>query len=174
MLPHMQEWVHVIATTRGQWLPGDARGFRNRRHRVHSSGDYRHPPPPQEHAGLRQRSGSIAAEPVVLLSQQRERVGLAVAEKLARMDFDVAALCCSATHCHALVRVGQSDAIAIFGRAKQYASHHVRHDIPGKLWGASSHVVRVRSEEQFQAVRQYILDHALEGAWIWECETQDQ
>ncbi len=36
--------VHVMFSTRGHWLPVDPRGFRNRDHRIHSSGDYTHPP----------------------------------------------------------------------------------------------------------------------------------
>jgi len=31
-------WRHVIINTRGTWLHGDSRGFRNRKHRIHSSG----------------------------------------------------------------------------------------------------------------------------------------
>jgi hypothetical protein len=47
-------WWHVQIGTYCAWLPGDKRGFRNRDHRIDSTGDYRDPPPPDEHAGLRE------------------------------------------------------------------------------------------------------------------------
>jgi hypothetical protein len=47
-----KRWRHVIVNTRCSWLHGDLRGFRNRKHRIHSSGDYRNPPPPEEHRVL--------------------------------------------------------------------------------------------------------------------------
>ena len=46
-------WYHVQFSTFGTWLRGDERGFRDHDHRLHSSGDYRNPPPPGEHEGLR-------------------------------------------------------------------------------------------------------------------------
>ena len=45
-------WRHVIISTRRSWLHGDGRGFRSRGHRIHSSGDYKDPPPEGEHSGL--------------------------------------------------------------------------------------------------------------------------
>src|SRR5205814_7189946 len=45
-------WRHVVISTRRSWLHGDRRGFRSRGHRIHSSGDYRDPPPQGEHEGL--------------------------------------------------------------------------------------------------------------------------
>ncbi|HEX3314753.1 MAG TPA: hypothetical protein VHR72_07680 [Gemmataceae bacterium] len=30
-------------STYGSWLPGNPRGFRSRKHRIHSSGDYKNP-----------------------------------------------------------------------------------------------------------------------------------
>jgi hypothetical protein len=39
-------WYHIMLTTSGDWLYGDARGFRTRHHREHVEGDYKNPPPP--------------------------------------------------------------------------------------------------------------------------------
>jgi hypothetical protein len=44
-------WRHVIINTFCTWLHSDERGFRSRKHRIHSSGDYRRRPPKGEHAG---------------------------------------------------------------------------------------------------------------------------
>jgi hypothetical protein len=46
-------WRMITISTKRSWLPGDQRGFRNRQHRIHSSGDYKNPPPRWEHEGLR-------------------------------------------------------------------------------------------------------------------------
>src|SRR5947207_10093448 len=48
-------WIHVVVGTYRSWDFGDERGFRSRKHRIHSSGDYKNPPPKREHEGLRKR-----------------------------------------------------------------------------------------------------------------------
>lgn len=48
------KWRHVVISTRSSWLPGSPRGWRSRNHKRHSSGDYKKPPPPDEHEGLRE------------------------------------------------------------------------------------------------------------------------
>ena len=45
-------WRHVVIGTLRSWNFGDERGFRSRGHRIHSSGDYKNPPPRGEHAKL--------------------------------------------------------------------------------------------------------------------------
>ena len=55
-------WRHVTLNTKNSWLPGDERGFRNRDHRIHSTGDYKTPPPKQEHAGLRRYNETGAGD----------------------------------------------------------------------------------------------------------------
>ncbi len=37
-------WYHVMGNTYGTWLPGSERGWRERHHREHVEGDYKHPP----------------------------------------------------------------------------------------------------------------------------------
>jgi riboflavin biosynthesis pyrimidine reductase len=168
----MGAWAHVMSSMRGQWLPGDERGFRDHGHRVHSTGDYRNPPPPGEHAGLRRFARAIAAEPVTLTPAQREIAGAALVEKLTELGVRVAACACGATHAHALIRAGPADAKLLFGRAKQLASLRLTGEIPGKVWGASSNVVRVAGLRHFIAVRAYILRHKAEGAWTWCAPTR--
>jgi hypothetical protein len=72
-----------------------------------------------------------------------------------------------AVHAHALIRVGADDAVAVFGRAKQAASHALRSHLPGGIWGRSSHVVRINSREHGTNAKNYILAHADRGAWIY-------
>jgi hypothetical protein len=66
-----------------------------------------------------------------------------------------------------LFRSGVEDAKPIIGRAKQYASHQIRNDLPGTIWGQGCHVVRIRDQDHYRQVVTYIGDHVLEGAAIW-------
>ncbi|MBL8746196.1 MAG: hypothetical protein JNK58_07555 [Phycisphaerae bacterium] len=164
----MTGWAHVMTSTLGHWLPGDPRGFRDHGHRVHSSGDYKNPSPDGEHAGLHHYARSILRNEVSLTEPQRARLGKSLLEKLERMGTAVAVLAVGARHVHGLIRVGTADAVEVFGRAKQFASHQIRAEIPGKLWGASSHVERIHDGAQFVSALKYITRHRAEGAWVWE------
>jgi hypothetical protein len=57
-------WRHIVCNTKCSWLPGDDRGFRSREHRIHSSGDYKNPPPKNEHEGLRRYQEEKSGETV--------------------------------------------------------------------------------------------------------------
>lgn len=158
-----------MSSFRGQWLPGDERGFRNRKHRIHSSGNVDCPPVAWEHRGLRDRLSSVVADAIELGPTDQAIVGEAVLEKLRDRGSRIGALAVSSTHCHVLLEVGHGDAVRLFGRAKQHASHRLKSTHPGKLWGASSHVVRMRDDGQIETARRYILAHRDEGAWVWPC-----
>ncbi|MBM4109048.1 MAG: hypothetical protein FJ255_09625 [Phycisphaerae bacterium] len=163
----MTRWVHMMSSYRGQWIPGDRRGFRSRGHRVHSSGDYRRPPPEDEHAGLRRHVLGIMDEPVRLSPEQVAILVRSLGEKLEAMDVAVAILAADATHCHALFNAGDRAPRVLFGRAKQFASHRLRIEVPGKLWGASSGGREVRTQEHFVDALGYIADHGRRGAFVW-------
>jgi len=65
------KWIHAYWSTFGVWLPGDPRGFRSRGHRIHSSGNYKDPPPTGEHAGLWLHARRmVKQQPVYLLKGQ--------------------------------------------------------------------------------------------------------
>ncbi|TVQ30861.1 MAG: hypothetical protein EA376_11395 [Phycisphaeraceae bacterium] len=100
--------------------------------------------------------------------EQRESLGRAVLEKLAMMKIPCAILAVDESHVHALIRAGGIDAVRVFGRAKQFSSHRMRKDFPGKLWGASSHAVRIRNLGHMSATVSYIRKHRTRGAWVWE------
>ncbi len=163
----MTPWAHIISSFRGQWIPGDARGFRNRKRRAHSSGNIDHPPEVWEHRGLRERNALASENAIELEFVHCALVGEALINKLRANGSRIGALTVSPTHCHALVEVGHGDAVKLFGKAKQLASHRLRSVHPGKLWGASSHVVRMKDDAQIETVRRYILAHRDEGAWVW-------
>ncbi len=94
-------------------------------------------------------------------------------EKLEAMSIPVRVLAVAATHVHALLRVGKLDAVAIFGRAKQLASHRLRSEMPGTIWGEGSHPERIAGEEHYRQAVDYICRHRLDGAWLWDAYGED-
>src|ERR1700709_1496076 len=96
-------WRHVIVNTRNTWLPGDVRGFRDRDHRKHSSGDYKNPPPIEENADLREYFAQSAGDPVFLPPKLRPLVAAAFAARLKKEHFQVLAISVGANHMHLLV-----------------------------------------------------------------------
>ena len=75
-------WSHIIISPQNSWLPGDRRGFRSRNHKIHSSGDYKNLPPPEEHAGLRRYHDQRAGAVVWIPKECNEVVGRAISKKL--------------------------------------------------------------------------------------------
>ncbi len=166
-------WVHAICNTKGSWLPGDPRGFRDHDHRAHSSGDYRNPPPTGEHEGLR-RLATERSSGMVRLSQQEQRlIARAFSEKLASMEAAVSVLAIDAVHLHTLVRIGLGNAKPLIGRAKQRASYAIRDVRVGSIWAQGCHVVRIKDEGHWKTVRNYILKHELQGAIVIDCQPTD-
>jgi REP element-mobilizing transposase RayT len=164
-----ERWVHLMWSTYGAWLHGDPRGFRDRFHRIHSSGDYRSPPPPGEHAGLREHVRRIMhKDPVLLGPSLRARALRAILEKAARERLLVVCAAVSATHVHVLARLDPLSIAASIGKLKRHSSHAIRDAIPGQVWGARRHVRAIRDRaHQLEAFR-YILRHARsEGAAVW-------
>src|SRR5947208_4459525 len=97
------QWYHLLATTYGAWLYGDARGFRTRHHREHVEGDYQNPPPVGKYAARERRSrDSLRRQKVNIPEELRPIVGRALLEKLQAFDAQVVCLSVSAKHIHIL------------------------------------------------------------------------
>src|SRR5438552_18397295 len=77
-------WRHVIISTHCSWLPGSKKGWRSRRHRRHSSGDYKSPPPPDEHHGLLEHSQTISVQRIEIAWAVRLRLLLALVKQLSK------------------------------------------------------------------------------------------
>jgi hypothetical protein len=164
----MHPWVHLWSGYRGQWLPGDPRNFNSRRHRIHSEHRvYSDDPLNWDHGGLLSHAKSIAQGKVIINREVAPLLLDSVRKKLEAMEVTTAALACHSTHFHALIRVGDEDAKAVFGRAKQAGSHAVRSVLPGTIWGDSSGVRRIATFSDFASVFWYILAHVEEGAVVW-------
>src|SRR5262249_6666293 len=126
--------VHGICHYHRQWITADERGFRSRGHRIHSSGDYKSPPPPEEHAGLRTWVIDHMDGPAVKLSdEQCAVVGVSFVKKLQKMKREVLVLACGPTHLHVLFSPTEDDVMRQLGKAKQFASLKCP-DHRGQLW----------------------------------------
>ena len=161
-------WRHVILGTLNSWLPGDPRGFRTRDHKLHSSGDYKAPPPPEEHApAARRHSENISGDPVIIPKSPREKVGTAIIKKLQSIRLRVLAIAVAGMHTHILVELpDDKKAIkSIIGRCKMKASHAIRAEMPGRVWGGGCHPKRVDTAEHQRRAYRYILRQP--DAWIW-------
>lgn len=162
-------WRHVIINTRNTWLRGDKRGFRDRDHRIHSSGDYKNPPPPEEHAGLRRYYRARSGPPVIIPISLRRNAGLAFLARLRKLGYRVLAISVSGAHLHALVELpDHRPAIrSIIGRCKRDATEAMRPKLSGKVWSQGGEFKRVRDKEHQENAYGYILTRQGADAWTW-------
>jgi len=163
------KWRHVVFYTLNSWLPGDPRGWRSKKHRTHSSGDYKDPPPPGEHAGIFQHSKKNSGETVVIPHGSRKAVCMAIMEKLKANGHPVLIVAVGAYHVHLLVELSDDPATvkSIIGNCKRASSHTIRDVLPGRVWAHGGKFDRVEDEEHHRNVYGYILDHIEEGAYVW-------
>ncbi len=131
-----KRWRHVVISTLNSWLPGDPRGFRAVDHKVHSSGDYKNPPPLGEHAGLHRYSKEISGEPVVIPEELREKIGTRIRLAMKQLSHRILVISVAATHCHFLVELPDDlkEIRRIVGECKRRASMAVKKQLPGRLW----------------------------------------
>src|SRR3954471_5641470 len=158
-------WRHVMVNTHCTWLPGSAKGFRNRRHRIHSSGDYKHPPPAGEHKGLREYNQLRAAKPLEIPPKLREKIGRAFVKRLRDEGYTVLAVSVSAEHVHALVLLPDHRATVrrIIGRCKQYGT---RAGAPDDPWANLGRRGRVQARPRTLARAQRVRIHSDEAGSV--------
>jgi REP element-mobilizing transposase RayT len=151
-------WRHVIINTIGSWLHGDERGFRSRKHRIHSSGDYKHRPPPGEHEGLYEYHQERSQDEVHI-----------VAKYLLDQGYRVLAVAVTKVHAHFLVELPGplSDVKEIVGQAKRSSSRAVKKEMPGAVWSAGGTFKRVLNSEHSKSVHDYIIFDQGFDAWTW-------
>jgi REP element-mobilizing transposase RayT len=170
MPPPGMMWRHVIISTRRSWLHGDARGFRSRKHRIHSSGDYRNPPPPGEHGGLHRYHEKRAKGEVIKIPRQlRAELGAAVVAKVLAMGYRVLVLSVSAKHLHALVElpIDPAKTRSIVGKWKTVRTRAVRTALPGSIWGEGGKYKPAKDRAHQRAAFKYIRDDQGPVAWVW-------
>jgi hypothetical protein len=161
------QWCHVIISTHNSWLPGDPRGFRAKDHKIHSSGDYKSPPPIGEHAGLHVYSKRISGDAVVIPALLRPTVGGEILAKLRKLRYRCLALSVAVTHAH--IQVELPDDLPkirhLIGQCKAAASHAIRDRLPGRVWARDGAYIPIDDPEHQRNVFNYILSQ--EDAWIW-------
>jgi hypothetical protein len=159
--------MHAICHYFGQWLPADDRGFRAVDHKIHSSGDYKNPPPVHEHEGLRNWIKShMGGDPVFLEPPEYPVLGSAFIHKLNKIGGVVRCLCCGATHIHVMYDSVASEAKDEIGRAKQFASLKLESH-PGRVFAKDCSVEEVEGIGHARELWKYILKHEFkEGAWV--------
>ena len=162
-------WYHVTGGTYGTWLRGDPRGWRDRKHRTHVEGDYRHPPPKgRDDALLEYVLSSMKHAPRRLGVDERRLVGQAMVEKLLELGCQVLSLSLDAVHYHILVRFPPAGARTLVGKAKLHAYHELTRGGPHrKLWAKRCRVQPIDSRAHQLRTHHYVQDHAKAGAWVW-------
>ncbi len=163
------KWFHLTTHTYGVWLPGDPRGFRTRHHREHVDGDYKNPPPSGICEERHMRSQELLfQEPVKLPVEWRSRIGQALRERLLELGSEILIVSMSATHAHVLAKTPEVSARDWMGLAKKHAWFVAREaGWIEKLWAKRSHAKPIRDREHQINTFNYILNHRVEGAWVW-------
>jgi REP element-mobilizing transposase RayT len=164
-----KRWRHVIINTKCSWHHGDARGFRSRRHRIHSSGDYKHRPPKGEHEGLLNYRTEQSGKEVRIAIDLRPTIGKALAEKLTACGHQILCVALTKVHAHFLVELPDNiiRVRAIVGEAKRYSSRQVKAQLPGSVWAARGKYKPVDSRQHLLAAFEYILYEQGDDAWTW-------
>ncbi len=162
-------WMHVVVGTKNAWLHGDPRGFRSRDHRLHSSGDYKDPPPDGEHAELHRHHQRRAGDPVDLGIEARVIICQAFVHKWRSMGYRVIACSVGNRHLHAIVEGPRDHGLfdKKVGRAKQAASHAVRHLLPGTIWAANGGFKPVRNKGHLRNSYKYVRTCQDPGTIVW-------
>lgn len=162
-------WRHIIVNTRNTWFHGDDRGFRDRDHRVHSSGDYKNPPPRNEHAGLHRYFAERAGEEVTFDRQVRPLIGRAIVASLRAMTYEPLCVAVSKVHAHLLVELADDYGLVkrVAGKAKHDASCAVTHLLPGRVWADGGTFRTIRDAAHLRNAEGYILFDQGPHAWTW-------
>ena len=161
-------WRHVVINTHGTWLHGDERGFRSRGHRIHSSGDYRNPPPKGEHTGLLRYHRKRCRKEVIIPREFRRAIGQAIVDYLLSEGYRVLCVAVGKVHAHGVVELPIPSRVKrIIGEAKRHASRCVSRPIPGALWSAGGEFVAVEDADHLKAAYEYDLYKQGPGAWTW-------
>jgi len=168
-----KRWFHVTINTHNSWLSGDARGFRSRKHKIHSSGDYRNRPPVDEHAGLRAVQRKNAGPTVYIPKASRSVILDAVCRWAQHKGDRLAAMTVTAVHGHVLIELPRAAPKVEVGKLKRVGSLAVRGVLPGRVWSRGCDVVPVDTRERQKQVIEYITDHHAEGGATWRWGEED-
>lgn len=162
-------WRHVIFNTKSTWLPGDPRGFRNRKHRIHSSGDYKSPPPRGEHAKLHDYMKRKSSAEVHVELDLRPIAGAAMVAFCREQHIHITTLAISKVHVHALIELVNDlrEVKRIVGEIKRKSSRALKEWLPGSVWASGGAFKPVQDEHHWSKADEYILFEQGPHAWTW-------
>lgn len=162
-------WWHVMIGTYCAWLPGDNRGFRSKKHKIHSSGDYKNPPPPDEHTGLRRYHEERHPEHVKVPRELRQLVADKVAEVLRDLGYRVLIVSVSGKHAHILAELPLElpEFNRIIGVCKNKSSRAIKKECPGRVWARGDTHKLVKDQVHRKNVYKYLRDDQGPGAACW-------
>lgn len=106
-------------------------------------------------------------DPVVIPDELRVAVGKACLERFALEDVAVAAISVGGQHIHVAFEWASDNVKPVIGRVKRVSSHRIRQWLPGRVWAANCKVIRVRDEQHWWKLVDYIKGHEREGSWVW-------
>lgn len=169
-MPEDLRWFHVVLTTYGAWLPGDPRGFRTRKHRLHVEGDYKNPPSPDEFRGLQAHARkSMKRDPVTLDDKFKQIASDAIVESLQKQEIVTACTAVAACHAHLLIVLPNSRTRKIIGNAKRHCWHELNNaGWEQKCWAKRPKFVPVETASHWRNCYRYIIRHVDEGAVVYE------
>lgn len=163
-------WFHVMWHTYGTWIPGDERGFRDRDHRIHSSGDYKNPPPKGDHEGLHRYAKRVSKDEVVLQSpEQRREVCEALLATIRETEFRLLVLTICRVHVHVVIELpddAKSRHVALT-KIKMNASKRVTNKPASRLWARLWKLVYIADETHREDELRYVRDRQGRYVCTW-------
>jgi len=161
-------WRHVIVNTRNSWLHGDPRGFRDRDHRIHSSGDYKHPTPEGEHAGLHAWYKARAGKKVAFGGRLWPIIGECFQLKMQELDRRMLAIAVGSVHVHLVTElpIRLVDCKFEIGLCKRRATEAVKIWHRGRLWAQGGTFKLICDKEHLANAVNYVVTKQ-KPAWIW-------
>jgi len=173
-------WYHVMCNTYGTWLRGDPRGWRERHHRRHVEGDYKHPPGPGTWEATFAYSKSLMPRPPVALNENLAGIAIhAIVDCLLNDHVQVMVAALDDHHLHLVgkfpdhqprVRLGWAK-LAATRSVKSWLENHPQPDLElatGEgLWGKRSAIRPIKGRAHQLRAIDYVADHEDEGATVW-------
>lgn len=176
-------WYHCMGSTFGTWVQGDPRGWRERHHRKHVEGDYKHPPKKQDWEKLFRRSERLMRRDAIRLQWRLRWIALTqIVVTLKGDGIDVLVASLDDHHVHLLGRFRDHKPRQRMGWAKFYATKAVKAYVKAHgaavglnlelregegIWAKRTKNLPLRDRGHQVKVCGYIVDHGKRGAVIF-------
>lgn len=175
---HAAPWIPLAPRpnqTYCSWLKGDERGFRAKHHEIHSSGNYKNPPPKSEHEGLRHYFAHLKKKEIRIEMRERPIIGRAILNALREHGIKVLAIAVAKVHAHIVPELpdDMKRIRAIIGDVKRKSSRAVKDTMPGKVWSRGEHAERVVTKDHLICAWEYVLFDQGATAWTWSFRNPD-